>query len=317
MVASGKKEKMWHKGRTVTTTLLQWLGESYSIHVFRSDRAVFGFRFSNRLLLLFVFLAGFMVLGALFLSGRDTHTLTDLSRKSTTLQANLSLLEDEISILEKAYTDFQKSVNAAFSEMPVAHGREYAASLDEAGNVSGKSVEARLLGMRQGMQGAMDYLGEFGTMLRSRQAILEYIPNRWPVVGGVKALSMEFGPNIHPVRGYWYLHKGVDISGGGMVVAAANGRVSKVGYAGDSEYGNYVEVEHRFGFMTKYGHLGRIFVMEGTQISAGEAIGTMGSTGLSTGTHVHFEIQLGEQVIDPASFLKISNTFDRWTGDRE
>ena len=68
--------------------------------------------------------------------------------------------------------------------------------------------------------------------------------------------------------------------------------------------------------MTRYAHLGHQFVQEGDEVVQGQRIGTLGNSGMSTGAHVHFEIILGNQVLDPVSFLKISNNFKRWTGDR-
>lgn len=307
---------MGRRGRTFSHSLVGWFRESYSVHIFRADRPVGEFCFSNRMLLLFILLVTVSVSGAFFLSGTGPGTRdADLARAER-LQANLNLLEDEVGVLEQAYGDFRKGITAAFKEMPVSHAR-YDSLDGEDENTGSRSVESRLLGMRQGISEAMEYLGEFGSMMRTRQEILEYIPNKWPVEGGGgKRLSMEFGPNIHPIRNFWYLHQGVDIAGGGTVVASASGRVTKIGSMQDSEYGNYVEVEHRFGFTTKYAHLGRIYVREGQKVVAGDNIGTMGSTGVSTGTHLHFEIRLGKQVLDPASFLKISTDFGRWTGDR-
>lgn len=71
-------------------------------------------------------------------------------------------------------------------------------------------------------------------------------------------------------------------------------------------YGNYVFIRHNFGFYTRYAHLMRIFVHEGEHVKQGQEIGLLGTTGLSTGPHVHFEIWLGSQVIDPLRFLDIS-----------
>ncbi|HOV63162.1 MAG TPA: M23 family metallopeptidase, partial [Spirochaetia bacterium] len=68
---------------------------------------------------------------------------------------------------------------------------------------------------------------------------------------------------------------------------------------------NYVVIRHSYGFQTKYGHLDSVYVEEGDTVTQGQKIGTMGNTGLSTGPHLHFEVRIGSQVVDPARFLNV------------
>ncbi len=149
------------------------------------------------------------------------------------------------------------------------------------------------------------------TILQSQQNLLADIPNLWPVANGFGRVTMEFGPNIHPITGQWYLHKGIDIAGppGTPVLASANGRVVEMGY--DPDYGLYVMLRHKYGFRTRYSHLQTITVREGQDVIQGESIGTLGNTGISTGPHLDFIVMLGTDVVDPAAFLKISTDFTR------
>ncbi|MDA3951773.1 MAG: M23 family metallopeptidase [Spirochaeta sp.] len=141
--------------------------------------------------------------------------------------------------------------------------------------------------------------------------VLRDIPNAWPVGGNRGGVSMEFGPNIHPITGQWYLHKGFDIAGypGTPILASAAGVVTVAGY--DPGYGFQVVIRHKYGYSTRYPHMREISVSAGQQIDQGDVVGTMGRTGIATGTHLHFEVILGNEVVDPAPFLKISNTFRR------
>lgn len=141
--------------------------------------------------------------------------------------------------------------------------------------------------------------------------VLRDIPNAWPVGGNGGNVSMEFGPNIHPITGQWYLHKGLDIAGtpGTPIIATADGEVTLAGY--DPGYGFQVVLRHDYGFSTRYPHMREIAVSEGQEIVQGQVVGYMGRSGIVTGTHLHFEVMLGPEILDPAPFLLISNSFRR------
>lgn len=89
-------------------------------------------------------------------------------------------------------------------------------------------------------------------------------------------------------------------------MAAANGKVIERGYEAMG-FGNYVVIRHAYGFSTKYAHLSKVFVNEGDIVTQGQRIGTMGNTGLSTGQHLHFEVRIGSQVVDPLRFLNVKS----------
>ncbi len=127
-------------------------------------------------------------------------------------------------------------------------------------------------------------------------------PRRWyaPVEGSI---TSHFGDREHPVNSESSLHTGIDIGAdmGTTVVAAAKGVVSKVGQ--DSANGNFVFVEHAGGITTAYAHLETIAVTEGEYVSEIIKIGTVGSTGISTGPHLHFEIKVDGKSVDPESYI--------------
>ena len=117
-----------------------------------------------------------------------------------------------------------------------------------------------------------------------------------PVKG---VLTSRFGPRTHPVLKTVRVHKGVDWAAptGTPIHAAFDGRVS---YAGDGRgYGNLVKLTHANGFETRYAHMSRFGTQTGAQVRAGDVIGYVGTTGLSTGPHLHFEMYLDGQAIDP------------------
>ncbi|UKS25987.1 M23 family metallopeptidase [Paenibacillus sp. HWE-109] len=115
----------------------------------------------------------------------------------------------------------------------------------------------------------------------------------WPVVS--PSISSTFG-----VR-WGKLHKGIDITGNKNIMAADNGKVIETGYK--SDYGNYIIINHLNGYETLYGHLSKVTTTEGTIVEKGDKIGIMGSTGDSTGVHLHLEIHKNGSLENPLKYL--------------
>ncbi|UUL82967.1 M23 family metallopeptidase [Sphingomonas qomolangmaensis] len=114
-------------------------------------------------------------------------------------------------------------------------------------------------------------------------------------------ISSGFGWRRHPVLGFRRLHKGMDFAApyGSAIRAASDGVVSFAGRSGG--YGNFVKLSHAAGLATGYGHMSRIAVRSGTRVARGEVIGYVGSTGLSTGPHLHYELWRSGTPINPQS----------------
>lgn len=121
-------------------------------------------------------------------------------------------------------------------------------------------------------------------------------------------ITSGFGMRRHPILGYSRLHAGVDFGAawGSPIVAVASGVVSFAGRHGG--HGNYVRLDHG-GFGTGYGHMSRIAVGPGTKVQAGQVIGYVGSTGLSTGPHLHYEVYLGGRTVNPLGFRPMNAGF--------
>jgi murein DD-endopeptidase MepM/ murein hydrolase activator NlpD len=126
-------------------------------------------------------------------------------------------------------------------------------------------------------------------------------PEGRPTKGGF--ISSYFGDRQDPFTGHEAFHRGIDFAGsaGSEVVAVAAGVVTWAGAR--SGYGSMVEVNHGNGYMTRYAHNQRTLVTVGQTVTRGQAIALMGSTGRSTGPHVHFEVLKNGRQINPASFL--------------
>jgi len=132
---------------------------------------------------------------------------------------------------------------------------------------------------------------------------LAQVPYRKPVVGEVEFTS-GFGVRSDPFLGRPAMHPGLDFRAatGDPVRATANGKVASAGWAGG--YGRMVEIDHGNGLSTRYGHLSEIGVKVGEPIKIGQVIGAVGSTGRSTGPHLHYETRIDGEAVDPQKFLR-------------
>ncbi|GHU75748.1 hypothetical protein FACS189461_2470 [Spirochaetia bacterium] len=123
----------------------------------------------------------------------------------------------------------------------------------------------------------------------------------WPIRGYI---SSPYGYRISPISGGRHFHSGMDIAAGyGLPIRAAmSGRVSVVGW--DNSYGNYVVISHHSGYRTLYAHMSVIRVKSGAYVNTGDRIGDIGSTGLSTGPHLHFTVYKNGVTVNPRALLK-------------
>jgi murein DD-endopeptidase MepM/ murein hydrolase activator NlpD len=129
------------------------------------------------------------------------------------------------------------------------------------------------------------------------------VPVRKPIIGDVD-MSSPFGMRMDPFLGRPAVHTGIDLRGetGEPVRATATGRVTIAGREGG--YGNMVEISHGSGLASRYGHLSQIGVKVGQFVRIGEVIGRIGSTGRSTGPHLHYETRVNGEAVDPQKFLR-------------
>jgi murein DD-endopeptidase MepM/ murein hydrolase activator NlpD len=131
---------------------------------------------------------------------------------------------------------------------------------------------------------------------------LEGIPQVMPADGGL--ITSGFGYRPDPFTGGGAFHPGLDFKGayGAPIHAAAEGLVSFVGQI--RGYGNVVEISHGNGLLTRYAHMSKTMAHTGQQVAAGDVIGAIGSTGRSTGPHLHFEVRINNSVVNPRPFLE-------------
>jgi murein DD-endopeptidase MepM/ murein hydrolase activator NlpD len=150
------------------------------------------------------------------------------------------------------------------------------------------------------------YLGAAAVLdqLDGLSAAMDHVPLSAPVSSTTFDKSSGFGARVDPFTGRYAFHPGIDFAGpwGSVVHATASGVVVFAGNRGG--YGNMVEVDHGYGIHTRYGHLSTISVRVGSRLARGDALGRVGSTGRSTGPHVHYEVWYDDAVKNPNNFIE-------------
>lgn len=177
------------------------------------------------------------------------------------------------------------------------------AGLSESGRTgSGGPMIAELPGTRFEERSAWlnSRLGAIESQFVRREAVVSSTPTVAPVRG---LLNSGFGSRKDPITGEGAFHPGLDISTRRRepVLATAGGVVVRSGWAGD--YGQVVEIDHGTGYRTVYGHLDAILVKDGQSVKRGERVGLVGSTGRSTGPHLHYEVRQGDRILNPLEYI--------------
>jgi murein DD-endopeptidase MepM/ murein hydrolase activator NlpD len=181
-------------------------------------------------------------------------------------------------------------------------------------------ANAAIAGVFSSLTSPEDTFGVLKNVLQGLESRLRYVrrdverqeklaaatPSIWPAQGW---LTGTFGGRADPFTGEPGFHQGIDISTekGHPVIASADGIVETAAYTGD--YGNFIVLKHDFGLATRYGHLSAFKVKRGASVKRGDVIGYVGSTGRSTGAHLHYEILANGKLLNPLNFL--TQSFNR------
>ena len=190
-----------------------------------------------------------------------------------------------------------------FSEAPGLGGA--APTLMPPQNLSLAEFGEKLAVVSRHVENRNDMLGVFEAQLFEAAVKKKLLPNIMPVEAPYQASS--FGRRIDPFTGQWAMHEGIDFLAdqGSAVVAAAGGVVQFAGL--HPQYGMMIDIDHGDDLVTRYAHLSKLFVKEGDVVVRGRRVALSGSTGRSTGPHLHFEVRFRGAAQNPAKFL-VSNT---------
>ena len=281
-------------------------------------------------LLLMIGVAGLMISGTVYLGymlnpGQDNHALinewqADVHRQQVQLRnireeadADIDALSSRIALLQAHVMRLdalgRKLVHMAsidkaefnFDSMPAMGGPETKPNrVFELGELS-KAIDQLSLKLAD----RENQLTVMENLVLDQNLKKEVEPSGRPITKGW--LSSYYGMRIHPISGRREMHKGIDFAGelGGQVIAVAKGVIT---YAGKRyNYGNLIEIAHGNGYSTRYAHNSRLLVSVGDTVEKGFQIAEIGSSGRSTGPHVHFEVIKNGREINPVRFIRASN----------
>jgi len=316
---------MWGALRAVGRFLVRRYTVVFVPH---SEKKVYNFHVNILSILCLLLVVGGSV-GAFFWSGANYNearlALRGTDGRLSNVQASLDQLRDEAANLMWEARNFEAVLSGVLSTIgpdsgpaaPETGGSDISAFFNVRETPAGMLREVDdIRRLTAYLSNVTEPIREIGDLLGSKQRILTDIPSIWPVYGGRGRITMHFGHNRHPFTGQFYIHNGIDIStgrSGDPVVAAANGQVVSVNND-PVGYGNYIIIRHRHGYYTRYAHLLSSRVRLGQRVQQGDVIGHIGNTGMSTGPHLHFEIIVGSDVVDPYQYMRIRSSFwdQRW-----
>lgn len=268
-------------------------------HTPSSTARIRRFCVQKRALKLFGFFAAALLCGSLYgfygLTQQAIHLRTEaenqqLRAENERQRLELKALNSRVEAVEDTSRKLAEKSGVISEELILPATGGPAVPLDEASLVA---LEIKMNQLEKNIKAYESVLRERG-----------YTPSVWPVVG---KLESGFGGRRNPFGGSSYeFHSGQDIDAatGDPVVAGASGKVTFTGW--QNGYGQLVVIDHGGGLTTRYGHLSHIDTADGQTVERGQFIGRVGSTGRSTGPHLHYEIRINDQPVNPLQYLLTS-----------
>jgi murein DD-endopeptidase MepM/ murein hydrolase activator NlpD len=233
---------------------------------------------------------------------------SDLGRSPAQVEATLAKLQlslDRVDArqsaslvaLEERYESRAKRIRGVLTDLGLNDKKVAPAA------VGGPYVPVRVSGDPGGFERRVQRIQLIRSDAERLTRVVAAVPVRQPIAGEPD-LSSGFGVRADPFLGKPAMHSGLDFrsEAGSPVRATANGTVESAGWSGN--YGKLIEIDHGNGMSTRYGHLSEIEVKAGQQIRTGQIIGRVGSTGRSTGPHLHYETRIDGDAVDPQKFLR-------------
>ncbi len=232
--------------------------------------------------------------------GITTDSIADLDWQISSAQSDANAFNAQVADLNSQIADIQSELYAQQQAAAAAAAAQNSSSDSSSGDSSSSDNADELPASNPPAEPPPATTSSNGTL-------------QWPSYS--RDVRSEFGYRYHPVTGEWRGHTGIDIANnfGDTICAAASGTVCFVNCPCPGEnytdssvgggYGNYVMIDHGNGVVTLYGHCRDIYVSSGQYVSAGQAIAEVGSTGTSTGPHIHFEVRVNGERVDPRGYL--------------
>lgn len=237
------------------------------------------------------------------------HSNAEWNTRIDQMSQQLDRYEELLSMMEERDDRVYRSVYG-LDEIPQVIRRSGFGGENRYANLEGTAVidiVKRLDNLEKRVYVQSKSYDDVSTLQRTAGDLASHIPALSPMDPSTYRLSSPFGYRVHPVLGYRKRHTGMDfacppgnpiyVSGGGVVVKVARQRTG---------YGNHVEVDHGFGYKTRYAHMSRIDVKQGQRLERGDCLGLSGRSGLVSGPHLHYEVMYRKDYVNPALYMDLS-----------
>lgn len=246
----------------------------------------------------------------------DTPKISKIKRDNLRLEAQYNILAEKIASAEVLLSDIKHRDQHVYRPLlgidtlniPAVYA-EYNDSkyADFESDPYGAVIEdgwRRLDHLTRGIYYASRALDQTQDMAENKEEFSTVIPAIWPIDRTkLRKVSSLYGMRKHPRYGVWRKHEGVDLSApkGTAVYATGNAVVSFSGWK--PGYGYLIELNHGFGYKTRYGHLSKRHVQRGDSVTRGQVIGDVGNTGVSEGSHLHYEVRYRDNTVNPIYYF--------------
>jgi len=257
----------------------------------------------------------FMIIYGLFFDTPKSH---NLRRQNAELRVKYELLNKRFDETDRLLTDIQERDNTVYRSIfeldiiPSEVREAGIGSADRYAKLDGFENSDILISMTEKLDMITKkvYLqsksfDQVSVLAKNKEKMMLCVPAINPVaLRGPLRVIENFGGRMDPVYHRWAYHEGIDISGpkGTPIYATGDGYVELTEYSFRG-YGNQILINHGFGYHTRYAHLTRVLVQQGQRVKRGEKIGLMGSTGKSTGSHLHYEVLVRNKPVNPVNYL--------------
>jgi murein DD-endopeptidase MepM/ murein hydrolase activator NlpD len=242
----------------------------------------------------------------------------EANRKFEILQENYGIIQSKVKSMEHELAQLEKRDNEVYrsifeaNPLPDSSRAKLIEQKKEIDKVNlmdddelGSSIASQLNNLSARIAYQYSSYDEISGLIENQEEKLASIPAIQPVNNKqLRRIASGFGMRIDPVYGTPKMHKGLDFTApqGTPIYATGNGRIKVVGKM-DAGFGNYVKINHGYGYETLYAHMVRVKVTVGQRVKRGEVIGWVGSTGKSTGPHCHYEVHINGREVNPVYFF--------------
>lgn len=272
-----------------------------------------GYRLALRLFVALLIAAISNILISIWL---DTPKMAKIRRDNQYLKAQYGILQEKIRSAEQTLADvkhrdqfvYRPLLGVDTLNIPQVYAEyndsKYAElSVGEYGELIVEGWKSLDMLMR-GIYYASRSLDDTQDLAENKEEFSTVIPAIWPIDRTkLKNVSSLYGMRMHPRYGYWKMHEGVDLAAPKGTPVYATGNAVVVRSTWQAGYGQIIELNHGFGYKTRYGHLSKKYVSPGDSVTRGQVIGEVGNTGVSSGSHLHYEVRFRDKTVNPIHYF--------------